>query len=150
MVFLSVPIIFLCDLHVVATAQPAGEVISEQYKAEIMKLKLEIEALRTQNSHLQQKLLISLSNHHSSLPHQPPSAEASERTSPSSLQPPSPSPAQAYPPDGFLEEGSNSSSPSFRLFLSQNCRNGSIVEQHPNQNPPWYLSEHSPEDPLHY
>jgi hypothetical protein len=95
--------------------------ISEQHKDEIMKLKLEIEALRRQNTHLQQKLLISLSDHHSSMPMvEPPQSNHEATAFPSSLPPlqPPPSPAaQAYPPEGFLEEGDTPP----HLSVSQEC-----------------------------
>jgi hypothetical protein len=86
------------------SATPA---MTEQHKSEIMNLKLEIESLRSQNNMLQQKLLISLSDHHSS------------RVTESSLTPEpksEPTPSQqidsapttsspSYPPEGFIEEG---------------------------------------------
>lgn len=90
----------MSDLQIFSHLLQGSSTIAEgdqRYKDEILKLKLEIDALRSQNNLLQQKLLVSISQHHSSQP-----VEHQESSLPPSQPPASP----GYPPEGFIEEGS--------------------------------------------
>jgi hypothetical protein len=84
------------------TSGAAPPEVTEQQKNEILKLKLEIESLRSQNNMLQQKLLVSLSDHHSSRIIEQQSMTSTDiDNEPPQIETPPPS----FPPEGFIEEG---------------------------------------------